>query len=101
MDENGKIDLINIAVDAGWDRDKADEALRIWGVDSMQDLYAKFVAIGRDAALFADAIGVSTGDVQQLMIAIRAALPDDVLEELEMEVPVMPFGAKKPFKGEE
>ncbi len=98
MGGNEDMWLIEAARTVGWEKETLDKAMVTWDVKSPQELYAKFVATGRDVALFASAVGMSPERFKQLIDELQRTMPEKVVEELEVEVPVMPFGAKKPIE---
>ena len=59
--------LFAAAKNAGWTENKLSAAMVAWDVRSAEDLYAKFVATGRDAALFANAAGVPVEEFRLLI----------------------------------
>jgi hypothetical protein len=80
------------------DAEIAEKIMTICSVATPEQLYAKYIAVGKADALFAAALNIASEDWTAMMDRLRSALPKDVVERLETPLPLdtMPVTGYRP-----
>jgi hypothetical protein len=93
-----RIEVLSKTLECGMDL--AADIMDICAVVKPEQLYAKYVAVGKTDLLFAAALHLAPEEWAGMMAKLRAALPEDLVKMLETPVDIkkMPVTGYRPPK---